>query len=286
MDYPVKRLCSVLEVSRSVYYEFANGRSAPGTLEGSTLAKALERLFYRHKRRYGSRRLCSALRDEGYAVGRHRVRSLMKALHLKAIQPRSFVPKTTQVNHSRARSPNLLLELKQALERIGQVLVGDITYLPSRIGWLYLAVWMDLFSRQIVGWQLEDHMQAELVRDAFQKVLNKGRVAAGSIVHSDGGSQYSAAIFRNLLHGQKCRQSMTRKDNHYDNAFIESLFSRMKAELLSDQPIFANKAEAQMKVFEYIEGYYNTQRKHSSLSYLSPMQFEKQASQDQPEVAR
>lgn len=273
-DYPVKRLCKVLEVSRSVYYEFLGGACGSRSLEQFTLANELEQLFYQHKRRYGSRRLCSTLRDQGYEVGRYRVRSLMKAMSLKAIQPKSFVPKTTQVDSSKARSPNLLLDLKGPPEHVKEVLVGDITYVPSRTGWLYLAVWMDLFSRHIVGWHLEDHMQAELVRDAFQKVLNKHRVAPGLIVHSDGGSQYSATIFRNLLQKQKCRQSMTRKDNHYDNAFIESLFSRMKTELMNDQPIFENKTEALMKVFEYIEGYYNTHRKHSALGYLSPMQFE------------
>lgn len=273
-DYPVKRLCAVLEVSRSVYYEFISNSCDTQTPERSTVAKELEQLFYEHKRRYGSRRLSSTLRDIGYEVGRYRVRSLMKAMSLKAIQPRSFVPKTTQVDPSKARSPNLLLDLKGPPQHVKEVLVGDITYLPSRSGWLYLAVWMDLFSRHIVGWHLEDHMQAELVRDAFQKVLNKHRVAPGLIVHSDGGSQYSATIFRNLLQKHKCRQSMTRKDNHYDNAFIESLFSRLKAELMNDQTIFENKAEAQVKVFEYIEGYYNTHRKHSALGYLSPMQFE------------
>lgn len=275
-DYPVKRLCEVLGVSRSAYYARVQSTYGASALERSTLAKELEQLFYEHKRRYGSRRLCSALRDQGYVVGRHHVRSLMRKMSLKAIQPRSFVPKTTQVDPSRARSPNLLLEMEGPPQGIKQVLVGDITYLPSEEGWLYLAVWMDLFSRQIVGWHLADHMEAELVRDAFQKVLNKDRIIPGVIVHSDGGSQYSAAIFRNLLHKHNCRQSMTRKDNHYDNAFIESLFSRLKAELLNGQLIFKNQPDAQLKVFEYIEGYYNTYRKHSSLGYLSPMQYEMQ----------
>lgn len=275
-DYPVKRVCEVLGVSRSAYYAWEQSAYGPSVLERSTLAKELEQLFYEHKRRYGSRRLCSALRDQGYAVGRHRVRSLMKRMSLKAIQPKSFVPKTTQVDPSRARSPNLLLEMEEPPQGINQVLVGDITYLPSEEGWLYLAVWMDLFSRQIVGWHLADHMEAELVRDAFQKVVNKDRVSRGTIVHSDGGSQYSAIIFRNMLYKHKCLQSMTRRDNHYDNAFIESLFSRLKAELLNEHPIFVNIADAQLKVFEYIEGYYNSHRKHSSLGYLSPMQFEMQ----------
>ena len=282
MDYGVNRICEVLEVSRSAYYAFMRGECGSSALERSTLANELEQLFYEHKRRYGSRRLRSALHDQGYEVGRYRVRSLMKALSLKAIQPRSFVPRTTRVDPSRARSPNLLLEMQGAPQGIKEVLVGDITYVPSQVGWLYLAVWMDLFSRQIVGWHLADHLEAQLVRDAFQKVSNKGRVMPGMIVHSDGGSQYSAAVFRTMLHKHNCRQSMTRKDNHYDNAFIESLFSRIKAELLDGQPVFVNQTDAQLKIFEYIEGYYNTHRKHSSLGYLSPRQFEMQAQKDKP----
>lgn len=274
VDYPVNRLCKVLGVSRSAYYDF---RAQPPYDQRSALAKELEQLFYQHKRRYGSRRLHSALRDLGYSVGRYRVRSLMKVLSLEAIHPRSFVPRTTQVDPSRARSPNLLLELAQPPERTNQVVVGDITYLPCQTGWLYLAVWMDLFSRHIVGWQVEDHMRADLVKEAFEKVLDKRRPPPGLIVHSDGGSQYTSVSFRRLLKKQRCRQSMTRKDNHYDNAFIESLFSRLKAELLSDHPIFGSKAEAQLKIFEYFEAYYNTHRKHSSLGYLSPMQYERQA---------
>lgn len=283
----MKRLCEVLDVSRSAYYEYAGGGCGPKTNERSTLANELEQLFHRHKRRYGSRRLCSALRDQGYEVGRCRVRSLMKSLTLQAIQPRSFVPKTTQTDPSKARKPNLLLELDDPPQGTREVLVGDITYVPSKAGWLYLAVWMDLFSRRIVGWHLDNHMQAELVRDAFRKVVNKGRVISGLIVHTDGGRQYSATIFNQLLEKHECRQSMTRKNNHYDNAFIESLFSRMKTELLTDHPIFENKAEAQLKIFEYIDGYYNTHRKHSALGYLSPMQFEDtEHPKNQPENGR
>ncbi len=198
----------------------------------------------------------------------------MKDLSLKAIQPKSFVPRTTQVDPAKARSPNLLLEMATLPNEVNRVIVGDITYLPSESGWLYLATWMDLYSRYITGWQLDDHMQAELVLEAFKKMTKNRRPQPGLIVHSDGGRQYTAATFRKLLARQKCRQSMTRKDNHYDNAFIESLFSRIKAELLTDYPIFKNKRDAQLRVFEYIEGYYNTQRKHSSLGYLSPIEFE------------
>ena len=155
--------------------------------------------------------------------------------------------------------------------------MGDITYLPSKeFGydvWLYLAVWMDLFSRKIVGWRVDEHMQDSLVILPMHQLIRLRQPEKGFIVHSDGGGQYGSIDFRELLKLHEFRQSMTRKDNHYDNAFIESLFSRFKAELLNGGT-FSGLADAQAKVFEYIEGYYNTIRKHSSLGYLSPDQFE------------
>lgn len=201
----------------------------------------------------------------------------MRALSLRAIQPKSFVPRTTRAAPGKARSPNLLLEMDGPPSGVNQVVVGDITYLASKAGWLYLCTWMDLFSRRIAGWQLDDHMQARLVIEAFGKVVQGRRPPPGLVVHSDGGAQYTTLAFRRMLKRQKCRQSMTRKDNHYDNAFAESLFSRIKAELMDAYPVFKDKHDAQLRVFEYIEGYYNTHRKHSALGYVSPVQFERKA---------
>lgn len=272
----MKALCKVLGVSRSAYYGYLSSEAGGPSAGDAALAKELGQLFAQHKRRYGSRRLQSALRDKGHGVGRHRVRGLMRALSLKAIQPRSFVPRTTQPDSSKARSPNLLLEMGLP-GGPNQVVVGDITYLPCEDGWLYLAAWMDLYSRYIGAWHLDDHMEASLVVAAFNKMLERRRPPAGSglVVHSDGGSQYSSTALRGLLAVKGLRQSMTRRDNHYDNAFMESLFSRLKAELLEDCTVFKSKEEARLKVFEYIDGYYNTHRKHSSLGYLSPAEFER-----------
>jgi transposase InsO family protein len=275
--FPVRRLCEVLGVSRSAYYDHLGRSFSRIANEKAALAKELERIFYLHKRRYGSRRLHSVLQDEGKQVGRHRVRSMMKALSLKAIQPRSFVPRTTRADATKARSPNLLLEMNGPPSGVNQVVVGDITYLASETGWLYLCTWMDLFSRRITGWQVDDHMQARLVIEAFKKVVEGRCPPPGLIVHSDGGAQYTTLAFRKMLEKQKCRQSMTRKDNHYDNAFAESLFSRIKAELMDAYPVFKDKQDARLRIFEYIEGYYNTHRKHSALGYRSPIQFERKA---------
>ena len=192
---------------------------------------------------------------------------------LRAIQPRSFVPRTTDSRHPYPISPNLLLELAFPIGP-NQVWVGDITYISlAGGGFLYLAVWMDLFSRRIVGWQLAEHMQEGLVVQSLKQAFDTRSVPEGMIVHSDRGGQYAGKTFRGLLGNKKALQSMSRADNPYDNAFMESCFSRFKAELLEDGA-FENREDAQTEIFEYIEMYYNTKRRHSALNYLSPANFE------------
>jgi len=235
------------------------------------------RVFEFHKRRYGSRRIQSELQDQGYDIGRHQISQRMKELGLIAIQPKSYVPKTTQSHPHLKRMPNLLLEFDNQPTAPDQVFVGDITYLPNEEQgfdkWLYLMVWMDLFTRLIVGWQIERHMEESLVLKATRQLIRRRQPDAGTILHTDGGGQFGGHGFRGLLEVHNFRQSMTRKDNHYDNAFIESLFSRFKAEEL-DGGVFYGYDDAYYRTFEFIEGYYNTIRKHSALGQISPMQFE------------
>jgi len=153
-------------------------------------------------------------------------------------------------------------------------MAGDITYIPLSGGrWAYLAVWLDLYSRRIVGWQLDSHMREEVVIIALQKALQVRSIKPGLIVHSDRGGRYAGGRFRKLLEKRKMKQSMSRASNPYDNAFIESYFSRFKAELLEDG-LFENLEDARTEIFEYIEMYYNTHRKHSALSYKSPAEYE------------
>lgn len=270
-------MCKALSASRSAYYAFVEGSTYGESKERAILLKEVKDIFDKHKRRYGSRRIREELRDKGYGIGIYQVKGLMRAQDLKAIQPKSFVPRTTQSHPGMRRSPNLLLEAENLPTAPGQVAVGDITYLPSvEYGyehWLYLAVWMDLYSRKIVGWCVDEHMEESLVIRPMQQLVRNTQPENGLIVHSDGGGQYGSNNFRDLLDRHQFRQSMTRKDNHYDNAFAESLFSRFKAELL-DGDVFHGLADAQSKIFEYIEGYYNSVRKHSSIGYLSPNQFE------------
>ena len=230
-------------------------------------------IFEAHKQRYGVRRIEAELKDMGVKAGQWQIRSRMTEQGLKAIQPRSFVPKTTQTNPNLLRSENLLLQMDQ-VNQINLVWVGDITYLPLLNGrWAYLATWMDLFSRLIVGWKISLSLSAQLVIRSFEKALQRRKPPPGLIVHSDGGGQYMDTDFRQLLIKNKCQQSMTRVDNHYDNAFAESLFSRLKAELLRGG-VFLDLDNAHTETFKYIEAYYNPIRRHSALNYRSPQKFE------------
>lgn len=275
-EYPVKHLCRVLGASRSSYYAFHVGLTYQSSWNDQILLKEVKDTFEKHLKRYGARRVWSELKDRDFQIGLYKVRRMMREQDLEAIQPKSYVPRTTQSAPNLRRSPNLLLDLPP-LDGPNQVIVGDITYLPSVVDgyedWLYLAVWMDLFSRKIVGWQVDEHMEESLVIRPLKQVIRDRQPPLGMIVHSDGGGQYASINFRALLAQHGFRQSMTRKDDHYDNAFAESLFSRFKAELLNGD-VFYGLHDAQMRTFEYIEGYYNTVRKHSSLGYISPVQFE------------
>jgi len=274
MDYTVKTLCSTLSVSRSAYYAYLTGDTYMPNAQDLDLAQQVALVFHDNKRRYGTRRISKELQHQGIQIGRYAARSLMKAQGLQAIQPKSFVPQTTNSKHTLGYAPNLL---KNNILPISpnRVYVGDITYLPTTYGqWLYLNTWMDLYSRIIVGWKIDTHMQESLVIDSLQKALYKRQPAPELIVHSDRGGQYASAAFKELLHEHKCAQSMSGADNPYDNAFAESFFSRFKAELLQ-KGAFESKEHANNDVFEFIEMYYNTQRLHSGIGYLSPVNYEK-----------
>lgn len=266
-----------MEVSRSAYYDWQQGKTYELKEKKGRISTAVKSVFEEHKQRYGSRRIEAELKEKGIEAGRYQIRKRMKEQGLKAIQPKSFVPKTTQTNPNLQRSPNLLLKMDK-VNKINQVWVGDITYLPMINGaWAYLATWMDLFSRRIIGWKISTSLEASIVIQSFEKAFKWRKPKAGLIVHSDGGGQYMDVQFRKILADNKYCQSMTRVDNHYDNAFAESLFSRFKAELVSNT-IFTDLNDAQAKIFEYIEGYYNRKRRHSGLMYKSPENFERYSS--------
>ena len=264
-----------MKASEAAFYAWQKGTTYQLSQKKSQLAEAVKEIFYLHRRRYGARRISADLKADGLAVGRRLVGSLMKAQSLTAICPKRFKPRTTDSKHNLGYSPNLLKAAGEAIEK-GQVIVGDITYLPLQNGqWCYLATFQDKMTRRIVGWQVSERMTAQLVIDAFLQARRRDLIKNGAIIHTDRGSQYAAVEYRRLLYIHGLRQSMSGKGNCYDNAQAESFFSRFKAELIEGGH-FESVEQARSEIFSYIEGYYNRIRRHSSLGYLSPTEFEKQ----------
>lgn len=262
-----------MRVSISGYYLWRKRLSNPPCLKRKKLADLVRDCYFENRRRYGSRRIKAALQKSGIKSGRFLIRRLMQEQNLKAIQPKSFKPKTTDSKATLA-APNLLAEVKIQESAAGKIIVGDITYVPLKHEkWSYLAVWQDKVTRRIIGWTLSETMTANLVISALKKAIWKGKVQAGAIIHSDRGSQYAAKEFRALLQANCFRQSMSGKGNCYDNAQAESFFSRFKAELI-EGGVFEDVEQARSEIFSYIEGYYNRIRLHSALGYKSPMEFE------------
>jgi transposase InsO family protein len=271
-------MCLALGIDRSSYYRLVRPRE--DNYEEVHSRELVREVFFRNSRRYGSRRIEAELKAEGIEVGRHRIRRMMKDEGLRAIQPRSFVPKTTDSGHNLGYSENLLMGLKLPPSKPNEVIVGDITYLPLEDGsFAYLATWADLFSRLVIGWDVRDSLHDELVIAAFEKGLIRRGQLQEAIVHSDRGGQYASCRFRSLLKACGCRQSMSRAAESYDNAYAESLFSRYKAELL-EGGAFSDLEEARLETFNYIEGYYNRIRRHSSLGYVSPEEYERKYYED------
>ncbi|MGN6547629.1 MAG: IS3 family transposase [Aureliella sp.] len=271
LSVPTAQICEVLGISRSAYYAWRQPPETIGQQNDAVLGTRVTEIFREHRRRYGSRRIVATLADEGHACSRRRVARLMKSQGLRAIQPKSFKPRSTESRHRLGYNPNLLLT-EEAITRVGQVWVGDITYVPSAdCGFLYLAMLMDVYSRRIVGWHLSDDMTEELVLQALRNSIAACQPSAGLIHHTDRGGQYAGREYRQTLQRAGMRQSMSRPDNCYDNAFMESCFGTIKTEL--EMTEYNSSREAWREIAEYIE-YYNFRRKHSALDYLTPIQFE------------
>lgn len=264
----IRQVCRVLEEPRSSFYHAAT--PTPTQAADASLGDLIETAFGDHRRRYGYRRLREELSDRGVTCAPARVRRLMAQRGLRALQPKNFLPRTSD-GRADQPSPNLLAgqPLPAAPDRAW---AGDITFIPTSAGWLYLAVVIDLCSRRVVGWSLADHMRSDLVLDALRQAL-KIRPTDDTIFHSDRGSQYGSAPFRAALAKAGLRQSMSARANPYDNAWTESFIGTLKHEMLQGG-CFENASDAQTEIFEYIEGYYNTHRKHSALDYKTPAQFE------------
>jgi transposase InsO family protein len=219
--HPVGLLCVLLGVSRTGYYRWCRGETYQPSAGKQAQSRQVEAVFWEHRRRYGSRRIAAELNQKGEKAGRHRVRTLMREQGLQAIQPKSFVPRTTQSAHGKRNSPNLLFDGKGVFVGVptapNRIWVSDITYLPlAGGGFGYLAVWLDLFSRMIVGWQTGETMEEMLVVSALRKGLQQRQPSAGLVLHSDRGGQYVPGKLRELMAGWHCRQSMGRAGEVYD----------------------------------------------------------------------
>lgn len=273
MDYTIALLCAVFEVSRTSYYNFARGRSYNLEKKYSRPRHEIRMEFLRNMKRYGSRRIQASLALRQIKLGRRTVSRLMKEEGLIAIQPRSFIPRTTDSKHGKRVCENLLLGMQKPSVP-NAVWVSDITYIPLKGGkWAYLSAWQDLYTREIVGWAVAEHMREDLVREPLEKALLKKNAPKAMIIHSDRGGQYLSANLKKVVKTFELQQSMSRADDPYDNATAESLWSRIKAELEMPKGGYDNIEELHKVLFEYIEGYYNRQRLHSALNYQSPKTF-------------
>ena len=266
----VRAVCAALELPRSSFYHTAV--PTPTQSADAELGALIEAVFKRHRRRYGYRRIGEELSDRGVICAPARIRRLMAGRGLHALQPKNFLPRTSDGRADKP-SPNLLTG-QPLPESPNRAWAGDITFIPTAAGWLYLAVVIDLCSRRIVGWSLGDRLRSDLVVAALRQALGS-RPAKHPILHSARGSQYGSAAFRQALAGAGMRQSMSGRANPYDNAWSESFIGTLKGEMLQGG-CFENADDARLEIFDYIEGYYNTQRKHSALGYLTPTQFETQ----------
>jgi len=260
--YAVATLCEVLEVHRSRYYAWQRGSESHRAQEDSELKPLIREIFWEHKRRYGARRIARELSSRNKRCGVGRVARLLREMELQAIQPKSYRPRTTESRHNLGYSPNLLLE-SPPVDDVNQVWVGDISYVPLLAsGFLYLAMLMDLYSRRIVAWELRDHMQESLVLATLRKALAARDPRAGLIHHTDRGGQYAGKKYRQVLERGEIRQSMSRADNCYDNAFMESCFGTIKTEL--EMECYEHERAARAEIAAYIR-YYNLRRRHSAL---------------------
>lgn len=274
--YPLWLLCDVLKVSRQGYYSWLN-RGERQEPDHTELDQAIKEIHKENYRSYGTRRQKRELSKRGLKVGRRTVRERMDKLGLKVKYPKAFRV-TTQSDSSATFAPNLLNRNFHP-EQANQALCGDISYVKTSSGFLYLAVVIDLFSRRVVGWSVQNHMRAELVDDALIMALGRREIEPGSIFHSDRGSQYTSAKFRATCEKAGIIQSMSRKGNCWDNAVSESFFSAIDRELLSDGRSWSPE-RSRLEIFTYIETYYNRRRLHSTLDYQSPAEFESKALQN------
>lgn len=270
-NYPVEVLCKVLEVSRSGYYAWKGRPPSARTKADAHLAVEIAATHTKSRQRYGSPRVHRALRRQGIRVGKKRIERLMREKGIVARQKRRF-RRTTDSKHASPIAPNVVArDFTPAAP--DQVWAGDVTYIATDEGWMYLAVLLDLFSRRVVGWSMGEHNDTELaLRALAQGTRSRGDVG-GCIHHTDRGSPYASDDYRSALAQRAMVASMSRKGDCWDNAVAESFFATLRAELV-DHERYASRAAAARSIGDYIDAFYNLERLHSHLDYVSPIEFE------------
>jgi putative transposase len=268
--YSVKELCDALEVSPSGHYKHLRAESSARRQENVKITKEMKSIHKeRFKQAYGSPRMTTELRRRGFSCSENRVARLMSREGIKARYKSAFRPKTTVQNPHRLPSPNRLAAA-QSPERPGEVLISDITYVATAQGWQYLAVTLDLFSRQVAGWHLAGTMETALVIQAAEKATTLHGVGPETIHHSDRGCQYTSKAMQDWLRKRGMLSSMSAAGYCYDNATCESFFATLKREAFPANCVFTTKQEARRTIFEYIETFYNRKRIHTSLQNSAP----------------
>jgi putative transposase len=267
-------MCKTLDVSTSGYYAWRNRKPSARALEDNRLVQRIERLHTLAREAYGTERMWQSLRQHGELCGRHRVQRLRQMHAIQSKRRRRYL--RTRSTYQRVPAAPNLLAWPFASASANRIWVADITYVPTRQGWLYLAAVLDMHTRRIVGWAMSDRADQALASSALDMALTRRKPVKGAIHHSDQGVQYTCKAYQQQLQSAGLVASMSRKGMPYDNAVMESFFSSLKQELTHHES-FVDRDEARNKMFDYIEVFYNRERLHSGLDYRSPAQFEQMA---------
>ena len=270
-DHSVALMCQIFKVSRSGFYAWCSAVKSKRSMENERLLQAIQSSRQASRETYGYRRIHKDLEAQGILAGKNRIQRLMQAKGMHAKTKRKFKV-TTNSNHQQPIHDNLLNRDFNALAP-NERWVSDITYIHTKEGWLYLAVIMDLYSRKIIGWSMDTRMQESLTLEALRMALFRRKINHGLLLHSDRGSQYAAFSYQKVLYDNHIICSMSRKGNCWDNAAMESFFHTLKTEFIHFEN-FQTRQEAKTKIFEYIEVFYNGQRRHSAIDYCSPNELE------------
>lgn len=270
--FPVEKMCQTLKISRSGFYSWIGRDKSQRQMKNEVLVEEIEKVFVKSRQLYGSPRIHAELNALGYHCNKKRVARLMQGKFIAKTKKKFKV--TTDSRHNLPVAPNLLRQ-KFVSEAANQIWTSDITYIWTQEGWLYLAIVLDIFSRKVVGWSMSQRLESDLVLNALNSAIARRQPTQKIVFHSDQGVQYACSDTRQLLKNNGFVQSMSRKGRCYDNAITETFFHSLKTEQVYFER-YNTRKEARQSIFNYIEVFYNRERRHSSLGYLSPNNFEKQ----------